>query len=110
MEEGTERHTAPAVARQFFPSASTTSAPAKKKAKVADDLSSDLSYCAEEQQHIDDSIDEVMKKERLKHQHREYHEHNYLQDYSMKRVYRKKKENKNGCWGTVIHAWILHEW
>lgn len=86
---------------------SSISAPAKKKTKVADDLSLsvDLSYSDEEQKQIDDSIQEVMTEERSKHHDRGYREHNYSQDYSMKRVCRKKNKNKKGCWGTVIHGY-----
>ena len=91
--------------QQSPPSSSST--PAKKKTKAAD-ASPDLSYCAEDQQNIDDSIDEVMTKERCTRSNpREYHESVYSQSYSMKRVCNKKKKDpsKKGFWGTVIHGY-----
>ena len=81
---------------------SSSSAKAKKKTKVADDLSLsvDLSYSAEEQKQIDDSINEVMKRERENRP--KDHEHTRSHAYSMKRVC-SYNENKKGCWGTVLH-------
>ena len=103
IDKGKKR-TAPQK-QQSPPSSLSTPAKKKTKTKVSTKVS-DLSYSAEEQQHIDDSIDEVITEERLKYQLREYHEHNYSQDYSMKRVC-SYKENKKGCWGTVIHGYYM---
>ena len=87
-----------------------------KSASTTDDLSlSDISYCDDDQEDIDVSLDATLKIERTK----EARSKSYVSS-NTKRVCKKKKTadptNRKGCWGTVIECggnhirnkWTIH--
>ena len=108
LEDGKKRR-GPAPRKQLFPP-SSSSAPAKKKAKVSTQTKvSDPLYSAEERKQIEDYIHEVMTEERLKFNNQHRREHNISRERSMKRVCTNMEENKKGCWGTVIHGYYMND-
>ena len=95
------------------------SASTSTTAQVADDQSlSDISYCDDEQEDIDVSLDETLKFEKTKDDGAR--SRSYVSS-TTKRVCKKKKKtadptNRKGCWGTVIECggnhirnkWTIH--
>ena len=86
-----------------------------KSASTTDDLSlSDISYCDDDQEDIDVSLDETLTIERTKDDGAR--SKSYIS--STKRVCKQKADptNRKGCWGTVIECvgnhtrnkWTIH--